>query len=112
MVEDDAQPEIEVHACDPTTAERQIQRTRRVRAERDEAKVCRLLDELVAVARDEQQNIMPVTIDPVRNGATISDIVETLKGVWSAYRETPVFSGPRGRSLRDELRPDPALTRC
>ena len=91
MVETDSEPEIEVHAYDPTTAERQIERTRRVRAERDEATIRRLLDDLVAVAKDESQNIMPVTIDLVRNGATMGDIVETLKTVWGTYRETPVF---------------------
>jgi 2-hydroxyisobutanoyl-CoA mutase large subunit len=91
MVETDSEPEIEVHAYDPTTAERQIERTQRVRAERDESKIRQLLDELVAVARDDSQNIMPVTIDLVRNGATMGDIVETLKTVWGTYRETPVF---------------------
>jgi 2-hydroxyisobutanoyl-CoA mutase large subunit len=91
MVETDSEPEIEVHAYDPTTAERQIDRTRRVRAERDEAKIRQLLDDLVAVARDDSQNIMPVTIELVRHGATMGDIVETLKTVWGTYRETPVF---------------------
>jgi 2-hydroxyisobutanoyl-CoA mutase large subunit len=91
MVEKDSEPEIEVHAYDPTTAQRQIERTKRVRAERDEATIRKLLDDLVAVARDDSQNIMPVTIELVRNGATMGDIVETLKTVWGTYRETPVF---------------------
>jgi 2-hydroxyisobutanoyl-CoA mutase large subunit len=91
MVETDSEPEIEVHAYDPTTAERQIERTKRVRAERDESKIRQLLDELVAVANDDSRNIMPVTVDLVRNGATMGDIVETLKTVWGTYRETPVF---------------------
>jgi methylmalonyl-CoA mutase N-terminal domain/subunit len=91
MVETDSEPEIEVHAYDPTTAERQIERTQRVRAQRDESKIRQLLDELVAVARDDSRNIMPVTIDLVRDGATMGDIVETLKTVWGTYRETPVF---------------------
>jgi 2-hydroxyisobutanoyl-CoA mutase large subunit len=91
MVETDSEPEIEVHAYDPTTAKRQIDRTRRVRAERDETTIRKLLEQLVAVAKDDSQNIMPVTIDLVRNGATMGDIVETLKTVWGTYRETPVF---------------------
>src|SRR3990172_5821087 len=37
---------IEVHPYDPATAERQIARTRRVRAERDNAKIAALLDRL------------------------------------------------------------------
>jgi 2-hydroxyisobutanoyl-CoA mutase large subunit len=91
MVETDSEPEIEVHAYDPTTAQRQIERTQRVRAERDEGRIRQLLEQLVAVARDDAQNIMPVTIELVRNGATMGDIVETLKTVWGTYRETPVF---------------------
>jgi 2-hydroxyisobutanoyl-CoA mutase large subunit len=91
MVETDSEPEIEVHAYDPTTAQRQIDRTQRVRAERDEGKIRQLLEQLVAVAKDDAQNIMPVTIELVRNGATMGDIVETLKTVWGTYRETPVF---------------------
>jgi methylmalonyl-CoA mutase N-terminal domain/subunit len=82
---------IETHPYDPSTAERQISRTRRVRAERDQAKVAALLDVLVAVARDETRNIMPVTIDLVANGATMGEIVDKLKGLWGTFRETPVF---------------------
>ena len=88
---DGADEKIEVHPYDPTTAERQIARTRRVRADRDEAKVQHLLDKLVEVAKDDSQNIMPVTIELVREGATMGDIVEKLKTVWGIYRETPVF---------------------
>jgi methylmalonyl-CoA mutase N-terminal domain/subunit len=82
---------IEVHPYDPTTAERQISRLTRVRAERDEAKVQGLLEKLVAIARNEDENIIPVTIELVREGATMGDIVEKLKGLWGTYRETPVF---------------------
>ena len=34
---------------------------------------------------------MPVTVERVRAGATMGDVVEKLKGVRSVYRETPVF---------------------
>ncbi len=91
MVEEDENQEIETHPYDSTTADRQIARTRRVRAERDDARVEMLLEELVSVAKDETRNIMPVTIELVREGATMGDIVEKLKSVWGTYRETPVF---------------------
>ncbi|MDE2758022.1 MAG: methylmalonyl-CoA mutase family protein, partial [Acidobacteriota bacterium] len=67
------------------------ERTRQVRANRDEAAVRELLERLKAVARDESQNILPVTVELVRQGASMGDIVETLKQVWGTYRETPVF---------------------
>ena len=82
---------VETHPYDPTTAERQISRLKRVRAERDEAKVQALLKELVEVAKDDSGNIVPVTIELGREGASMGDIVETLKEVWGTYRETPVF---------------------
>ncbi len=91
FVEEEQQHDIEIHPYDPTTAERQVSRTQRIRRERDSAKVNALLDQLVAVAKDDSQNIMPITIELVKAGATMGDIVEKLKGLWGTYRETPVF---------------------
>jgi methylmalonyl-CoA mutase N-terminal domain/subunit len=82
--------DIELHPYDQSTADRQIARTQRVRSERP-AHFEQLLDKLVEVAKDDSQNIMPITIELMRNGGTMGDIVERLKGVWGTYRETPVF---------------------
>jgi len=84
-------PPIHTHPYDHTTAERQIARTRRVRRERDRVKFDLLIQELINIAKDPSQNIMPITIDLVRAGATMGDIVETLKTVWKTFRETPAF---------------------
>jgi 2-hydroxyisobutanoyl-CoA mutase large subunit len=83
--------DIETHPHDPTIAQRQIARTRHIRATRDEAKVRRLLEMLVETAKDETKNIVPPTVELIENGATMGDIVEKLKGIWAVYRETPVF---------------------
>ena len=91
FVMNDEVHKIETHPYDPDTARRQIARTRRVRAERDNAKIEARLARLVETAKDEKQNIMPVTIELVENGATMGDIVERLKGLWGTYRENPVF---------------------
>jgi methylmalonyl-CoA mutase cobalamin-binding domain/chain len=84
-------PAIHTHPYDQTTAQRQIARTQRVRRERDPTKFDLLLKQLVEVAKDPALNIMPVTIELVRAGATMGDIIETLKTIWGTYRETPVF---------------------
>jgi methylmalonyl-CoA mutase N-terminal domain/subunit len=91
FTESDEKFDIELHPYDQSTADRQIARTQRVRAERDDEKLNQLLDKLVEVAKDESQNIMPVTVELIRGGATMGDIVERLKTVWGTYRETPVF---------------------
>ena len=90
-VEAEAEADIEIHPYDPTTETRQIERLNRVRRERDNVKVNRLLDQLIDVAKDEAQNIMPVTIELVREGASMGDVVEKLKTLWGTYRENPVF---------------------
>jgi methylmalonyl-CoA mutase cobalamin-binding domain/chain len=75
-------PKIETHPYDQSTAERQVSRTQRVRRERDAVKFDVLLKQLVEVAKDPAQNIMPISIELVRAGATMGDFIETLKGVW------------------------------
>jgi methylmalonyl-CoA mutase N-terminal domain/subunit len=51
----------------------------------------RLHERLIEVARNENENILPVTIELVRAGASMGEIVERLKSLWGTYRETPVF---------------------
>jgi len=91
VLPDETFDDIHLHPYDPSTAARQIERLNRVRRERDGARVARLLDELVEVAKEERRNIMPVTIELVAAGATTGDIVERLKTLWGTYREKPVF---------------------
>jgi methylmalonyl-CoA mutase N-terminal domain/subunit len=91
LVDDTPDPKIETHPYDQSTADRQCARTRRVRQERDPVKFDLLLQQLRTVAQDPSQNIMPITIELVRSGATMGDIIETLKSIWGTYRETPVF---------------------
>ena len=90
-VEEEETAGIETHPYDPETEHRQLENLRRVRRERDNEEVGRLLAELERVARNEDENIMPVTIELVKAKASMGEIVETLKGVWGTYRETPVI---------------------
>jgi methylmalonyl-CoA mutase cobalamin-binding domain/chain len=89
--EEDEVQDLETHPHDPTAEKRQIDRLQRIRRERDNAKVSALLDRLVAVAKNDAQNIMPVTIELVEAGASMGDIIERLKTLWGTYREVPIF---------------------
>jgi methylmalonyl-CoA mutase N-terminal domain/subunit len=91
FVEPGEKVDIETHPYDPTTAQRQIDRLKRVRRERNQREVDRLMQRLLEVARDADENLMPVTIELVRAGASMGEIVEKLKTLWGTYRETPVF---------------------
>lgn len=91
FVEAGEKVDIETHPHDPSTAQRQIDRLKRVRRERNQREVDGLLERLLEVARNESENIMPVTIELVRAGASMGEIVERLQTLWGTYRETPVF---------------------
>ena len=90
-VEPEEEHDIETHPYDPETERRQVQNLRRIKRERDNARVNQLLEQLKAVARDESANIMPITIELVRARASMGDIIETLRGLWGTYRERPVI---------------------
>jgi len=91
LVEPEEHVDIATHPYDPSTEARQVGRLQRVRSERDSAHVARLLAELARTAQDETTNLLPVTIELVRAGASMGEIVERLKRLWGTYRETPVF---------------------
>ena len=91
FVQEEEDVEIETHPHDPETERRQIERLNRVKSNRDEEKVQRLLRQLKEQAEDESVNLMPITIELVKEGASMGDIVETLKGIWGTYREKPVI---------------------
>jgi len=91
FVQDEEDVEIETHPHDPETERRQIERLNRVKDNRDEEKVQSMLKQLKEQAEDESANLMPITIELVKEGASMGDIVETLKGIWGTYREKPVI---------------------
>jgi 2-hydroxyisobutanoyl-CoA mutase large subunit len=82
---------IEIHKVHPEVEQRQIERTRRVRRERDNEAVKRLLEKLAAEAKDPAANLMPTTIELARARATMGEIVARLKDVFGTYTETPYF---------------------
>jgi methylmalonyl-CoA mutase cobalamin-binding domain/chain len=83
--------DVEIHPHDETTEKRQLDRLQRVRRERDNVKVAALLDRMIEIAKDTSQNLMPITIELVRAGASMGDIIERLKTIWGTYRENPVY---------------------
>jgi methylmalonyl-CoA mutase N-terminal domain/subunit len=91
FVQEEEDVEIETHPHDPETERRQIERLNKVKNNRDEEKIQSMLKQLKEQAEDESVNLMPLTIELVREGASMGDIVETLKGIWGTYREKPVI---------------------
>ncbi|MGV9797115.1 methylmalonyl-CoA mutase family protein [Mycobacterium sp. NPDC003449] len=82
---------IEVHKLDPESEARQITRLKQVRADRDPQRAKAAMDNLLAVAKDENANLMPATIEAVRAHLSMGEITGALRGVFGSYVETPVF---------------------
>jgi methylmalonyl-CoA mutase N-terminal domain/subunit len=71
---------------DPEGERRQVERVRKVRAERDPALWAETLSRLELAAKGEE-NLMPLIIDAVKAYATVGEICDRLRGVWGEHRE-------------------------
>ena len=88
--DDSPNPAVELHHVDEAAAHRQLERLRRTKQNRDDAAVQRALEEIVRVAKTDE-NLMPATIAAVKARATGGEIVNALRPVFGTYVETPVF---------------------
>jgi methylmalonyl-CoA mutase N-terminal domain/subunit len=74
----------------PDTTNRQIERLRKVRAERDEARVCAALAALRQAAEGDE-NLMPRIVDAVRAYASIGEMTAVLREVFGEFQEPVQF---------------------
>jgi len=86
FVEEEAAQEVEFHPYREQEAAKQIERLRRIRAERDGEAVKKLLERVRAAAATTE-NVMPAVIDAVEAYATVGEVCGALKDVFGAYRE-------------------------
>jgi methylmalonyl-CoA mutase N-terminal domain/subunit len=82
---------VEIHRVDAAVEARQVARVKATRGRRDAGRVAALLERLEAEARDPAANLMPVTIELVRQRASMGEIVARLRNIWGSYVEKPVF---------------------
>jgi methylmalonyl-CoA mutase N-terminal domain/subunit len=81
--EEDAEP-IELHRLDPAAEQRQLERTARVRAERNPGDAQRALAEVRRVAR-EGGNLLPPMREALRAWCTVGEICNELRDEWGTY---------------------------
>ena len=75
---------------DEGVEKRQIDGLRKLKCERDNEKVSRVLDKVRKVAESDE-NIMPVLIEAVKAYATVGEITDTLRGVFGEYRQPSII---------------------
>lgn len=87
IVAEEEQPEI--LRVDPAIGQRQVEKLRRLRAERDNAAVEHLLTRIEHAAQSTE-NLLPLMIAAVEHRVTLGEISHRLRKVWGEQRE-PVF---------------------
>jgi methylmalonyl-CoA mutase N-terminal domain/subunit len=75
---------IELHRLDPEAERRQLERTARVRAERNRADAEQALADVRSVAAGEQNLLVPMR-EALRARCTVGEICEALREQWGMY---------------------------
>jgi methylmalonyl-CoA mutase N-terminal domain/subunit len=83
---DDPVPSPELQRVDPAGERDQVDRVRRLRAERDSAAWSDALECLERAAADDV-NLLPLIIDAVKADATLGEISDRLRVAWGEHRE-------------------------
>lgn len=83
-------PDVELHEYDPTTQERQIENLQVVKSERSPAEVARTLKELhsTAVAK---KNVMPILVECCKAYCTVGEMAGVFRDVFGEFREPGIF---------------------
>jgi methylmalonyl-CoA mutase len=85
--------------------EAQIERLKRVRADRNAARVAKALDALTAAARSGEGNLLALSIEAARARATVGEISDALEKVFTRHRAaTRAISGVYGAAYAGDER--------
>jgi methylmalonyl-CoA mutase N-terminal domain/subunit len=82
--QEDEPEQVELQRIDPDAERRQLERTARVRAERNADDASRALEAVREGARGDS-NLLPVMREALRVRCTVGEICETLRGEWGTY---------------------------
>jgi methylmalonyl-CoA mutase N-terminal domain/subunit len=76
---------VELQRIDPAAERRQLERTARLRAERDAAAAAQALEEVRVAARDASVNLLPPMREALRASCTIGEICNALREEFGTY---------------------------
>ena len=81
---------IPVLKIDPEVERRQVERTQKLRKDRDNAKVDAALAGLLK-ASESGENVMPFIVDAVKEYATVGEIFQVWRDLWGEWDEPKIF---------------------
>jgi methylmalonyl-CoA mutase N-terminal domain/subunit len=86
QAEGEGKRQLVIHRADPKSVERQIRRTKEVKASRDNLSAQKALDDLCRIAEGEE-NLVPGFIRAVKAYATVGEMTAALKKVFGEFKE-------------------------
>jgi methylmalonyl-CoA mutase, N-terminal domain len=90
VYEPQTEEDVEIHRVDPEVSRRQVERLKKLKETRDNARVERCLEDLKEVCRGDGNTMEPI-LEAVRAYATVGEISSAMQEVFGSYRETPVI---------------------
>ncbi len=90
MFTTEEQPVMELLEIDESVEPRQAERLKQLRKNRNNKQVKQLLGRVRQVAESDE-NIMPVLIEAVKAYATVGEITDTMRAVFSEYKEPSIL---------------------
>ncbi len=87
----DEQPEVEPLRVSPASLRAQLDRLKRIRANRDKGKWKKALDGLRRACDDDDVNTMPHILDAVRARATLGEICDVMREAFGVWEEPLLY---------------------
>lgn len=82
---------IKILRIDPEIEKKLVERLKRIKQQRNQAKVKDALSKLHKAAEHEDINLMPFILEAVKNYATLGEICDTLREVFGEYKPPSIF---------------------
>ena len=82
---------IKILRINPEIEKKLVERLKQIKKQRNQAKVEETLDKLRKAAEQEEANLMPFTLQAVKEHATLGEICDTLREVFGEYKPPSIF---------------------
>lgn len=82
---------MKLHQIDPAIEKKLVEQLKKIKQDRNQAKVNEALNKLRSAAEKENMNLMPLILDAVKKYASLGEICGTLREVFGEYKPPSIF---------------------
>ena len=96
-------PLVTLEVDNQTVRRQQVERLKKIRAERNSEKVSAALKDLTEAARTGDKNLLALAVEAARQRATLGEISDALEEVYGRYKaKIQSFSGVYSKEIKDD----------